>query len=194
MLACKLSGQIRIDPVDDGAIYGLYPSPNSVSHSAYVLAAGYIRGAMLFESFDRASYDNISLALNPYGLPIWDPSIDVFGYSSKSSVISPDDYDKGVFVGTLNIPAMTGFGQDALLDVASFLISVDEPYFGFILRTDSGTDVFSSLEYNYGHPSGLVVTPSSVAVPEPSSGMFVLGSCGIVILAAYRKRRRRALT
>lgn len=184
LFATRLSADTIVNPIDDGSIYGLAPSPNSVSRGAYVMASGYIRGAMLFQAFDSTVNEKFYLAVNPYGLPIWDLTVDVYGYGSTSSTILGTDYDRGLFLGTLNIPANIGYGQDARLDVTSFLRTSTSPYYGFILRTDSGTDVFSSLEYNYGHPSRLV------GVPDSAPGATSLGLLS-VIAATYLTRRRR---
>jgi len=58
--------------------------------------------------------------------------------------------------------------------------NTDAPFLAFNFRS-TGADVFSSLEYNYGHPSQLLVT---TAVTEPTSiallvvGLLALGGIG----------------
>lgn len=175
----------RINPVDDGSIYGL-ETGNVVIRDGYVLASGSIRGAMVFEA-PKVSFSTISLALNPYGLPVWDLAVKVYGYATSLSTIQAGDYNKGTFLGTLHIAQNIGFGQDSLLDVTDFVKSVSSTssYFGFTLVTN-GTDVFSSLEYNLGHPSGLVgFTP----VPEPSTNMLMAFGLGLVLCVVMWPRR-----
>jgi hypothetical protein len=186
----------RIDPVDDGSIYlGTPPSPNFFSRWGYLLTQNTARGAMLFRAFD-ASNLSVSLQLNPYGLPLWDLSVDVYGYNSTIGLIQAGDYNKGAFLGTLNILPSIGFGQESLLDVTSFAReSHPGGYMGFLLVTDQ-MDIFSSLEYNYrDHPSGIVTTPvaaphASSAVPEPSTYSAV---AGIVLLGIVALKQRRKL-
>ena len=76
------------------------------------------------------------------------------------------------------------FGEDAFFDVTSFLQTVVRPYVGFNLRTE-GTDVFSSIEYNYGHPAQLHVT----IVPVPAT-ILLLGS-GLIGLVGFRRKFRK---
>ena len=83
------------------------------------------------------------------------------------------------------MPADLGYGQDTFFDVTSFLSTITSPYVGFNLRSYTGTNVFSSLEYNYGHPSQLSVTTSPV--PEPST--IVLMGLGLVGLAGYGRKK-----
>ncbi len=185
LCSSRLAADTIVNPIDDGSIYGLAPSPNSVSHGAYVLTSGYIRGAMLFQAFDSTVNEKFYLTVNPYGLPVWDLTVDVYGYGSTSSSILGTDYDLGQFLGTLNIPASIGYGQDTRLDVTAFLRSANSPYYGFILRTNSGTDVFSSLEYNYGHPSRLV------GVPDSAPGATCLGILSVFGAVLVSRRRQR---
>lgn len=52
-------------------------------------------------------------------------------------------------------------------------------------QMSGGTDVFSSLEYNYGHPSQLIVS----TVPEP--GSIILLMVGISVLGFTGGRQKQ---
>jgi PEP-CTERM motif len=172
---------IAINPTADGSLYTC-AGCNTVSDGAYVLTSGYIQGAVKFSTSQITSgFTGALLSLNPYGLPLWGPTVDVYGYGTAIGALNVTDANAGSFLGTLTLPANLGYGQDAYFDVTSFVSSINSPFVAFNLRS-SGTNVFSSLEYNYGHPSQLLITP----VPEPSS--IVLISAGL--LAVLRTRRR----
>lgn len=117
--------------------------------------------------------------MNPYGLPLWGSTVDVYGYGTTVGSLIAADANAGALLGTLILPANLRYGQDAYFDVTSFVASTHSPYVAFNLRS-TGMDVFSSLEFDYGHPSQLLVT----TVPEPSSVALIA-----VGLLALRTRR-----
>lgn len=170
-------------PVTDGAIY----SSDVAVTDQYVLVSTYIQGALEFAALDAAPYQSFHLALNPYGLPLWDLTVDIYGYGNADGAITGADYNAGTFLGTMTLSPGLGYGQDAFFDVTSFVRGVPGAYFGFNLRTDAGTDVFSSLDYNYGKPSRLVGTP----VPEPPAGALLLMT-GTATLCWLGRRWRKA--
>ena len=104
------------------------------------------------------------LTLNPYGLPLFGPNVDVYGYGTSIGQLDDTDANAGTFLGTLVLPPNLGYGEDAFFDVTAFVANTHAPFLAFNLRS-VGTDVFSSLEFNYGHPSQLLIT---TAVPEPA--------------------------
>jgi hypothetical protein len=167
-------------PVADGTVY----SATAAVTNQYVIASYSLQGALEFAAFDTTPFLSLHLALNPYALPLYDPEVGIYGYGNADGAITGADYNAGVFLGTLTLPPGLGYGQDALFNVTDFVRNVPGAYFGFSLRTDAGTDVFSSMEYNYGKPSRLVGTP----VPEPST-------CALVLMttmgALWWARRRR---
>lgn len=165
---------ITINPTSDGSLYTC-AGCNVVSDGAYVLASGYIQGAVKFSSAPiTGSVTQAILTLNPYGLPLWGTNVDVYGYGTNIGTLDVTDANAGTFLGTLVLPQNLGYGQDAFFDVTQLVQGIASPYIGFNLRTESGgTDVFSSLEYNYGHPSQLLVT---MAVPEPSTLALMIAS------------------
>lgn len=176
-----------IDPTSDGSLYTCQGC-NTVSEGAYVLTSGYIQGVVKFSTTPIVG--NVShalLSLNPYGLPLWGSFVDVYGYGTSTGTLQVADANAGTFLGSLNLPANLGYGQNAYFDVTPFVASTHTPYLAFNLRS-TGTDVFSSLEYNYGHPSQLIVT----TVPEPSS--MALTIAGLFILGRVRKAKGRAQT
>jgi hypothetical protein len=149
-----------INPSDDGSIY----DNGNVVTFAYLLCSGYIRGVAEFPiSAIIGQIEKATLSVNPYGLPLWGPVVHVYGYPSYDGRLTSSDYNAGVFLGDWALPNL-GYGEDAYFDVTAFMKTVTTPYVGFNLRTE-GTDVFSSLEYNYGRPSQL----SGVLIPEPST-------------------------
>ena len=174
---------VTINPASDGSLYSC-SGCNTVSDGAYVLTGGYIQGAIKFSTAGiTGKVSNATLTLNPYGLPLWGQTVDVFGYGTAIGALVAADADAGTFIGTLTLPAGLGYGQDAYFDVTSFVAGINSPYIAFNLRS-SGTNVFSSLEYNYGHPSQLLVT----TVSEPSS--LAIPGAGILILLLRRASRR----
>jgi hypothetical protein len=170
-----MASALTINPSDDGraSINGF------VNTFDYVTCSWDNRGIIEFplNSID-GQIEAATLTVNPYGLPLWGNPVQVYGYSSTDGILTVSDYDAGVFLGNWTLPNLN-HGQDAYFDVTSFLKTVTTPYVGFNLRSD-GTDVFSSLEYNYGHPSQLLVS----VIPEPAT-IFLLG-LGAAIL---RKKR-----
>jgi len=68
-----------------------------------------------------------------------------------------------------------------MLLYATFVGSVRGSYFGIVLKADSGVDIFSSLEYNYGNPSGLI------AIPEPAGYSVLFSSAILISLCAFRR-------
>jgi hypothetical protein len=160
------AGDDDILPVADGTIYS---SATAITNQ-YIIAAVSLQGALEFAAFDTGPFLSFQLALNPYALPLYDSTVDIYGYGNADGAITGADYNAGVFLGTLTLPPDLGYGQDAFFNVTSFVRNVPGAFFGFNLRTDSGTDVFSSLEFNYGKPSRLVGTP----VPEPSTWALLL--------------------
>lgn len=183
-LAAHASSITVVNPSDDGSFYtcsGCNPSPNR----AYVHVAGYIVGDVKFPTTQfQGRVTSATLSVNPYGLPLWNPQIDVYGAGSSSSTISLLDLNSPAFLGTWTLPAGLDFGQDAFFDVTAFLQNVHTPFVAFVLRAPSGGggDIFSSQQHNYGHASQLTVT-----IPEPAS--FVLISTGAAALG-WRKRHR----
>jgi hypothetical protein len=186
------AGTVVINPSDDGALY-VCTGCNTVSNGGYVLAAGYIQGIVRFPTAAiSGTIQEALLKVNPYGLPLWDKTVEVYGIDGGGSSISANDADAGVFLGILNLPENLGYGQDATFNVTNFLSGAHNPYVGFNLRTDSGTNVFSSIEYNYGHPSLLQVTTVDPApVPESLPGLpaFLLISFGLFITNHSIRRR-----
>lgn len=181
------AGVIVIDPTSDGAIYTC-AGCNPVSNGE-LLVSGYIQGVVKFSS---AGIDGVVesalLSVNPLALPLWGPIVDVYGYGTELGALDASDGFAGTFLGSWTLPSLT-YGQDAFFDVTSFVAGTNAPFVAFNLRTaPGGTDVFSSLEQNYGHPAQLTVTTRSV--PEPSTlGLFAAGIVGLGLIP----RRRRAV-
>jgi len=165
------AGNWVINPSDDGSIY----DNGNVVTSAYLLCSGYIQGVAEYPIDSiNGQIETATLSVNPNALPLMSPIVHVYGYSSTDGRLTSSDYNAGVFLGDWTLPNLA-CGQDAYFDVTSFLKTVTTPYVGFNLRTAS-TDLFSSLEYNEGHPSQLTVT----TVPEPATLLlFTLGGLAL---------------
>jgi len=175
---------ITIDPTADGSLYTC-AGCNTVSDGAYVLTSGYIQGDVKFSTASiTGSVAKAVLTLNPYGLPLFSPIVDVYGYGTTIGALDVTDANAGTFLGAFTLPANLGYGQDAFFDVTSFVAGAHSPYVAFNLRS-TDTDVFSSLEFNYGHPSQLLVT-----IPEPSS--FALIAAGLLAMRSRCGRGRFA--
>jgi hypothetical protein len=168
------AGNWVINPSDDGFIY----DTGFVATSSYLTCGGNTRGIVEFPLNVNAQIVSASLSVNPYSLPIFGQTIHLYGYQSTDGRLTYSDYASGIFLGDWTLPPL-GYGQDAYFDVTSFLKTVTTSYVGFNLRTE-GADGFSSLEYNYGHPSQLSV----YTVPEPAT-VLLLAAGGI----GLRKRR-----
>jgi hypothetical protein len=160
---------LTVNPVDGGSLYtcsGCNPAPSR----SYVLVAGYIVGEVDFSTaLFEGQVQNAVFSGNTYGLPLFGPQLDVYGFASFSSSISLADLVSPTFLGTLTLPAGLRYGQDVFFDVTQFLQTVQTPYADIVLENSGGTDVLSSTQYNYGHPSQL-----TVVTPEPASGALLL--------------------
>jgi hypothetical protein len=173
---------ITINPVDDG-----WTNRNSVliRTDYVVVSSGGQRGVIKFSTSQITnSITQAFFSVNPYGLPLRVNSIDVYGYQSNNAQITSSEYNDGVFLGNLVVPANLSYGQDAFLDVTQFVQGVSSPFVRFNLRTPAGAssgDIFSSLEYNFGHPSQLTVT----LTPEPCT--IVLFGLGGLLLGRRKK-------
>ena len=179
--------QTVVKPTSDGSVYPC-GGCDTVFDGAYVLASGGTQGDVKFSMASlQGRQSQVLLALNPYGLPLWGKNVDIYGYDTSVGALAASDADAGTFLGTLVLPDDLGFGQDATFDVTSFVDGVHSAYVGFTLHT-TGLDIFSSLEYNYGHPSELLAT--AAAVPEPANASLMLAA--IAAAAGLAVRRRRA--
>lgn len=119
----------------------------------------------------------------PYGLPLFDDTVYVYGYDNAAGHLTGTDYNAGTFLGAWVLPSNLNFGQEVFFDVTAFVHSVTGSYFGFELQS-SQPDVFSSTAYNYGTPPELVAT----VVPEPASSALVGLAMGALAIAASKYR------
>ena len=186
-LAAPAPVQAVVKPTSDGSLY-VCAGCNVVSDGAYLMAAGYIQGDVKFSMAGlRQPQTQVLLTLNPYGEPLWGKDVAIYGFGTSIGALAASDANAGTYIGTLVLPDNLGYGQDATFDVTAFVNSVRSDYVAFNLRT-TGTDVFSSLEYNYGHPAELLAT--AAAVPEPANASLMLMGA-LVASAGMALRRRR---
>lgn len=186
LLSCVFSYQahantVVINPNDDGEIY----SNGFVLNYTYFMAADSIRAVAEFSmsGLERAFITAVTLSVTPKALPLWDKTIDVYAYGSNDGILTSDDYNAGTYLGVWNLPDLK-FNETAYFNATAFVKSVDTPYVGFNLRTDTGVDCFTSLEYNHGAPSQLTVT---TVTPEPAS-MILFGLGGGAMAFLRRKQ------
>ncbi|MGA2322620.1 MAG: PEP-CTERM sorting domain-containing protein [Sedimentisphaerales bacterium] len=165
------AGNWVINPSDDGTI-----APNgNMDTDSELISWGSAKGVMEFPvSSINGQITSATLSINPYALPLHDYLLHVYGYQSNDGRLTASDYYAGTYLGDWTLPNLY-FKQDAYFDVTTFMQTVRTPYAGFIIQCD-GMDFFSSLEYNYGHPSQLTVT----TVPEPATLLlFTLGGLAL---------------
>ena len=99
-----LSNPIVINPHADG-----YIRSNLVLSSSYLEVdqgtADDVRGIAEFPlAAIPAPVVSATLSVNPYGLPIYGPGIDVYAYASSDGILTTSDYNAGTFIGHWNIP------------------------------------------------------------------------------------------
>ena len=185
--AISHGGVLVIDPTSDGSLY-VCAGCTIVSEGGYVVASGYIQGEVKFASNSiSGAVTQALLSLNPYGLPLHGKEVSIYGYGTPIGALDDSDADAGALLGILMLPDNLGFGEDVFFDVTAFVAATNAPFLAFNLRT-IGTDVFSSLEFNYGHASQLLVTTSALA--EPAPGVLLLA--GLAALAGVIRRRPAA--
>jgi hypothetical protein len=147
-------------PVDCADIY----SSGSVNRGGYLDTAGNIHGGLEFAAFNTRPYTAIQLELNPYGLPLYDPNVNVYGFDNATGTLMSSNFNSGTLIGVWALPPGLNYGQVATYDVTAFVKSAQGPFFGFILIANGG-DIFSSTYINYGTPPELYAIGP---VPSPS--------------------------
>ncbi|MFA5164971.1 MAG: PEP-CTERM sorting domain-containing protein [Candidatus Omnitrophota bacterium] len=167
-----------INPSDDGSVY----LDGGVLTNCYLTACEPTRGVVEFPTSQILwPISTAYLSVNPYGLPLWSKTVQIYGYGSSDGQLTSSDYDAGNYLGVLILPEDLGYGEDALFEVTSFMQGVSTPFVGFNIRSEyAKTDIFSSLEYNEGHSAQLLVSP----IPEPSTIILILA--GLPLLG-FRK-------
>ncbi len=138
-------------PVDCATIY----SSGSVLRITGLTLSASTQGGLEFAAFNASQYSSILLELNPSSLPMFDSTVDVYGFDGGTGTLTGSDYNSGTFIGTATFPPNPAYGQITTYDVTAFVKSTKEPYFGFILHAVG--DVLSSTTVNYGTPPELYV-------------------------------------
>jgi hypothetical protein len=144
-------------------------SSGVVNSGSYLSTASNIRGGLEFAAVDPI-YSSVLLALNPYGLPMGDFNVQIYGFDGGTGTLYSSNWYSGTLLGTIVFPANVTYGQVATLDVTRFVQSAKGPYFGFIIQAPGG-DMFSSLAHNYGTPPELMATLSTQPPTLMASGL-----------------------
>jgi hypothetical protein len=159
-LAANATEEVSIIPSDDG-----YVQPPYVTTEDYLIAGeNYFYGYGVVEfpvkNIRHAKIDSALIAVNPYGLPLNALVLKVYGYESKNGRVDLSDFSAGELLGQWELPADLDYGEETFFDVTNFLRTVKTKFVGFRLESPTPTqyDLFSSLEYNLGTPSRLIVT------------------------------------
>lgn len=145
-------------PADCATIY----SSGSVLRITGLTLSASTQGGLEFAAFNASQYSSILLELNPSSLPMFDSTVDVYGFDGGTGTLTGSDYNSGTFIGTATFPPNPAYGQITTFDVTAFVKSIKQPYFGFILHAVG--DVLSSTTVNYGTPPELYV----IGPPPPS--------------------------
>jgi hypothetical protein len=150
---------VSIIPSDDG-----YVGPDFVFTEDYLIVGDDIYGRGVVEFPIKAFKHDVEsavLAVNPYGMPIHAPVMNVYGHESQDGRVDLSDYSGGVFLGQWVVPEDIDYGLETYFDVTDFVRGVNKKYVGFTLQAAPPGiyNLFSSLEYNLGSPARLIVTP-----------------------------------
>jgi hypothetical protein len=144
-------------PVSCATVY----SSGSVLTSIALTLGSSTQGGLEFAAFDASQCSSVLLELSPYGLPLFGPTVGVYGFDGASGTLMASNYNSGTLVGMWTLPAGLNYGQAATFDVTAFVKSVKGPYFGFMLQAVG--DVFCSTSMNYGLPPELF----ALSLPKP---------------------------
>jgi PEP-CTERM motif len=176
------AGQYTLLPSDDG-----YVGPLGADDTDYMMiqVLTHCQADVKFQLPEiQGTITRALLSVNPYALPLWGNPVDVYGFGTSSGRLGASDYNAGIYLGSWTLPGLN-FGEEAYFDVTSLFSGINAPYVAFNLRS-GGDDIFSSLKWNYGHPSELILT---TVVPEPST-LWVLG--GGVFCIVTRKVKKES--
>src|SRR5437870_2556473 len=84
----SIATPIVINPSSDGSLYtcdGCNPNPVNL----FLLVGSYIQGAVIFPTAEiSGSISQALFSVNPYALPLFAPSIGVYGFTSNSSQVA----------------------------------------------------------------------------------------------------------
>ena len=134
-------------------------STGGVSTNTYLSPGGNVHAGVQFPVFTPPPDSQFYLALNPYGLPVFQSNVDVYAFDGGNGTFTGADYNRGTYLGSIIFPANVTYGQVATLEVTKFVQSVKGPYFGFTLH---GQATLSSVAYNYGTPPQIFRTLSTL--------------------------------
>jgi hypothetical protein len=181
---------MRVDTVADGRFDNCAACRGGMVKGDAVLVGQDTDGAFVFDLGQGVGASaSVLLSLNPYAVPIADPSFQLALVGLKKGAISRAAYRNAAPISSWTFPPL-GAGDAATFDVTAALAGVTQRYVAFILS--GGEATLSSLERNRGAPAQLVIStaPPTTTVPEPAS--LGLLAAGLIGLAAARIGPRRA--
>lgn len=183
LVSTSAAASVVVDPVTDGSHF---EGGGSVDFG-YLLVSNGIHGIVKFESSPATrSADNVLFSLNPYGLPLFGPNISLYGFNSQFGEADETDNQNLILLGNFVLPDL-GYGENVFYDVTSFVRGNNSSFFGFNIQAD-GTNVFSSMEINYGNPSQLTLGGAIGAVPEPESWALMIFGFGMIGFAMRQRK------
>lgn len=185
-----------INPVNDGSIYSCDGCFTGIDETGYLIAGGNFQGIIKYAAPSiPKSILSAYLVVTAYGLPFWAKELEVYGYETNQFELNIADVNTGTYLGNLITPDIFRFGEDIYLDVTSFFTQAQSSsYIAFNLRntaTLGSNNMPTSLEYNYGRPTQLIIT-TVASVPEPENyALFILG-LGLIGFAYQRNSASRS--
>jgi hypothetical protein len=136
-------------PSDCGTIY----SSGSIVRFIALTLGSSTEGGLEFPAFNTSRDTAILLELSPSGEPVFDSTVDVYGFDGGTGTLQGSNYNTGTLIGVWTLPPNPGYGQLMTFDITAFVKSVKGPYFGILLYAVG--DVFGSTASNYGTPPEL---------------------------------------
>jgi hypothetical protein len=111
-------------------------------------------------------------------------TVNVYGFTSNSSTFSTSNYGEGTLLGAYTNLSALSYGEQDLMNITSFVDSVQTSDFGILLQavgSNEGPDVLSSTRYFDGEPSAIE------DLPEPPTQLLLLS--GLIFMLLFARGR-----